>query len=367
MKQRSKKLEQALNIVDRRELIENPDTWWQGFSVQNAQAVTKHLRSLPGATTTFHIGVIHSYTSDLLDPWLDMHASVHGILPTIFHAPYGFNILESAANSSLAKFNPQLTLFLLQREDLHPDLSRSISAQDSESRIRIAQETVERLLHNLSLFRKSLTGELIVSIFPSRTAPALGDYDAQADQSEQGWWAALRSTLAARFREQLDSATLFDDEQLIQQLGREHYFDARFWYSSKFPFTQHASSHFANRIITQVVLKTTPKVKVIVLDADNTIWGGIVGEDGPQGIALGPEYPGSAFMDFQRRLLEYQQRGVLLALCSKNNPQDVEEILAKHTHQLLRETHFAAQRVNWLPKSENIRTQFRHRFICFCG
>jgi FkbH-like protein len=97
-----------------------------------------------------------------------------------------------------------------------------------------------------------------------------------------------------------------------------------------------------------------PKAKVIALDADNTLWGGIIGEDGMNGIALGPEYPGNAFVAFQRRLLEFQQRGFILVLCSKNNPADLDEVLQKHPHQVLRSEHFAARRVNWEPKPRNL-------------
>ena len=73
------------------------------------------------------------------------------------------------------------------------------------------------------------------------------------------------------------------------------------------------------------------------------------------GLALGPDFPGSAFVAFQKRLLDFQARGVLLALCTKNNPDDVLEVLRKHAHQQLREQHFAALRMNWAPKVENLK------------
>jgi FkbH-like protein len=107
-------------------------------------------------------------------------------------------------------------------------------------------------------------------------------------------------------------------------------------------------------LVSYAAVRLLPRAKVIVLDADNTLWGGIVGEDGPSGIALGPDYPGSLYVAFQHRLLELQQRGFLLALCSRNNPADVAEILANHPHQVLRAEHFAAQKVNWAAKPENL-------------
>ena len=84
------------------------------------------------------------------------------------------------------------------------------------------------------------------------------------------------------------------------------------------------------------------------------MWGGIVGEDGPDGITLGHDYPGNAYTAFQRRLLDFQQRGFILALCSKNNLADVEQVLKDHPHQVLKPEHFAAIRVNWEPKTVNL-------------
>ncbi len=95
---------------------------------------------------------------------------------------------------------------------------------------------------------------------------------------------------------------------------------------------------------------------MIAVDADNTLWGGVIGEDGVNGIALGPDYPGNAYVAFQRRLLDLQQRGFILVLCSKNNPADVAEVLERHPHQILRSHHFSAQRVNWETKPRNLES-----------
>jgi FkbH-like protein len=95
--------------------------------------------------------------------------------------------------------------------------------------------------------------------------------------------------------------------------------------------------------------------KALVVDLDNTLWGGIIGEDGMTGIKIGPEHPGAAFQALQRALLDLSRRGILLAICSKNNLDDAMEALDKHPGMLLRSTHFAAVRINWGDKSQNIR------------
>jgi FkbH-like protein len=91
------------------------------------------------------------------------------------------------------------------------------------------------------------------------------------------------------------------------------------------------------------------------MDLDNTLWGGIIGEDGLQGIRLGPDYPGAAFLALQRVILDLYQRGIILAICSKNNPDDAFEALREHPAMLLRLEHIAAFRINWQDKVKNLR------------
>ena len=92
-----------------------------------------------------------------------------------------------------------------------------------------------------------------------------------------------------------------------------------------------------------------------MLDCDNTLWGGVVGEEGLTGIALDPfEYPGRCFYDFQKSIRNLIDQGVIVALCSKNNEADVLEVIDSHPHSLLRRTELAAWRVNWTDKASNI-------------
>src|SRR5205085_10057991 len=94
----------------------------------------------------------------------------------------------------------------------------------------------------------------------------------------------------------------------------------------------------------------TPARKCLVLDLDDTLWGGIVAERGLNGIQLGPTYPGNVYRRFQEFLLHLHHRGILLAISSKNNASDVEAVLNNHPHMMLRREHFASVRIDWRPK-----------------
>ncbi len=95
--------------------------------------------------------------------------------------------------------------------------------------------------------------------------------------------------------------------------------------------------------------------KCIVLDLDNTLWGGVIGEDGMEGIKLGLSEPGASFVAFQQALLDLHHRGIVLAVNSYNNEADAMEVIRKHPNMVLKEDHFAARRINWGDKTANIR------------
>lgn len=95
--------------------------------------------------------------------------------------------------------------------------------------------------------------------------------------------------------------------------------------------------------------------KCLVLDLDNTLWGGIIGEDGIDGIALSLSAPGNSFLAFQQAILDHYDRGVILAINSRNNEEDALNVIRNHPNMILKEHHFAAHRINWKDKAENIK------------
>jgi FkbH-like protein len=323
-------------------------------SLAQVQRLISHAESLGPSVDNLRLGIVHTYTSELLNPWLALAAALQGLNLQAYHAPYGLSLQEAEANSGLVRHEPDLTLLLMRREDLHPDLAKPLVGFSAARQKEIATETLERLCGIVGQFRKANVGQIVLTLLPPIFSPGLGIYDAQFDRSESIWWANLKAEIGRCLRESMRASLFFDLDEVLQQLGRRHFFDRRLWYSARYPFAAAAAAEIARQVIGMGALIKLPKVKVIVLDADNTLWGGVIGEDGIHGIALGPDYPGSAFLDFQRRLLDYQQRGFILALCSKNNPADIEEVLKEHPHQILRHEHFAARRVNWQAKPDNL-------------
>jgi FkbH-like protein len=112
--------------------------------------------------------------------------------------------------------------------------------------------------------------------------------------------------------------------------------------------------HLAREYLRYILPAKGLNRKCIVLDLDNTLWGGIIGEDGLGGIQLGADPPGNAFTLFQRALLTLWKRGILLAVCSKNSEAEALAVFDEHPDMVLRREHFAAYRINWDDKVQNI-------------
>lgn len=130
--------------------------------------------------------------------------------------------------------------------------------------------------------------------------------------------------------------------------------DPRAWYLGRMPFSTGFTKVLANRIVGALLDFSGLGTRLIVVDLDNTLWGGVAGDDGFHGIALGGDYPGNAFQDFQRALASLAARGVALAISSKNDSATVLEIIDRHPGMVLRRNDFADFEVHWDPKAESI-------------
>jgi FkbH-like protein len=115
------------------------------------------------------------------------------------------------------------------------------------------------------------------------------------------------------------------------------------------------ASDFLGWFLRQIEIIDLKRKKCVVVDLDNTLWSGILGEDGINGIKMGEDYPGTAFRFFQSYLLELRRNGIIIAVCSKNNEIDVLDVWENHPDMQLRRTDFVTYRINWNNKADNIK------------
>ena len=194
---------------------------------------------------------------------------------------------------------------------------------------------------------------LLINTLPTVTKPSMGYMDSYHEAGlamlTRRTNAAL-SALAGRFA----NLTLLDTDVALARMPHEARHDPRLWFYGRIAFAEPAVNEIAEAYSAAWAMRQAKPVKVIAIDFDNTLWGGVFGDDGIERLQCGDDPPGNAFKAFQVECLRLKAQGKLLIALSKNNT-DALEILDRHVGMALRRDDFAAVAVNWQPKSDNIR------------
>ena len=148
---------------------------------------------------------------------------------------------------------------------------------------------------------------------------------------------------------------VIDFNEFLQQYTPQEWINWKFYFLSQMIISPSIAGEFKMWWEKKLSVLTTPRKKCLVLDLDNTLWGGVLGEDGAAGIKMSGDYPGNAFAYFQESLLDLAHNGVIITVCSKNNEEDVKELWDKNPFMKIGPKDIAAYRINWNNKADNIR------------
>lgn len=300
-----------------------------------------------GATLpSVNIRVLRNYTLEVIEPFLKFHCYQKGCRPSISFSE--FSALESEIFDSRSETNNKSwdLIFL----SIWIDSWLSLEELWAIDPVHIWNRLESCLTHLLRETQAPIIVTSLLSGFSQLRRINLGKkFSLGSERIDE-----INSRLLA-FTKAEPRISIVDVRDLIEEVGASAALDSRFWYLYSQPFKNDFLNILSERIAGIISQSVRPAKKILVLDCDNTLWGGVVGEDGLAGIALGPHsYPGCVFYDFQKQLRELKQTGVLLALCSKNNEGDVLEVLSKHPHSLLKQSDLVAWEINWNEKAENL-------------
>lgn len=145
-----------------------------------------------------------------------------------------------------------------------------------------------------------------------------------------------------------------DIKNRISDIGRDNFYSPKMWYMGSTPYSKAGIGAIVDEIRLAMNTAFELRRKIVVVDLDNTLWGGVIGEDGMDGIVLSTHNEGARYYDFQRRLLEMKQQGILLGINSKNNEEDAAEAF-RHPNMVLQRDDFVCEKINWKDKALNIR------------
>lgn len=315
-------------------------------SVPDVRSVAKAAGLAP-----FRLLIVASNTANHLADALAGSALRSGILLDVVVAEYEAPETWLTANAaSLAASAPDATLLALDRKALN---LKAVTGDAASADAAISQ-ALERLGGIADAFRKTTgTAVIVETLAPDPADPQLS-MDAWLPGSPRNLIAEFNARLARYSREM--SLLLFDTAALADLAGHAAWHPGRYWFIAKYPFALAVLPLYAHRLAQLLAAMVGKSRRVLVLDCDNTLWGGIIGDDGIGGIALGSgNAKGEAHLAIQRMALHYRERGIVLCVSSKNTDAIAREVFREHPEMLIREDHIALFAINWQDKASNIK------------
>lgn len=301
------------------------------------------------------IAVLRNFTIESLLPVLEAEIFLAGFVPNIWVGDFDNVAFEAiSGTSTMEQFEPDFILIFNWLDTISPALTTQFilksKAEIDEEVLRVRQfyRDIEGSL------RKRFSAPISVTNFNLPMDSTLGILDSQAPDYQFHTIQNLNLQIlldAKGFSDIyiLDIAKIFAAEGFLNS------FDSRHWQIARAPFTQRAILRVCNELGRLIKALRGKSKKCLVLDCDNTLWGGVIGEDGMGGIKLGTTFPGSCYKALQEEVLNLRERGVILALCSKNNEPDVLDVLNNHPEMLIKEKHVSTWQINWDDKATNLR------------
>jgi FkbH-like protein len=312
-------------------------------------------RAVEFAAVRLRLACLSSFTFEPLRDALLLQALRAGVAIEPYVAPIGqFDQELIQPDSGLARFAPDAVIIAITLPDVCPALYEEFGSLAPKTAHALVDDWMARLRSALRAFRQRHAARLFIQNYETPAWLALGLADRGAAVSQAAIIRRANEMLEALATE-VSNAYVMNYDGLVAQEGRRRWADPRMALYARIPLAPANYWRLAGFYVRHLRPLLGLSRKVLVLDADNTLWGGIVGDVGVGGIALGPDFPGNAYVALQKRVLDLHRRGVVLCLASKNEPDSVREVFDHHPAMVLRAEHFSAMRVNWLPKHENVR------------
>jgi FkbH-like protein len=321
-------------------------------TIQFDRALQTTYADPPTGLARVKLAVLADTTVDHLLPAIRTAGLRHRLWIETYIGPFGQYRQELFdADSGLQRFEPDVLLLALDpRADL-AGCPLSASAPDVAARLAALCDDYRTLWR---VARERLGASVIHQTCLNAAAPVFGSFDFLVPAAPSTIIDDLNRLMRAAASE--ENVMLLDVARASEHLGTAQWFDPVRWHQAKQSIAPTISPLYGELVARLLAAHRGLARKCLVVDLDNTLWGGVLGDDGLEGIVLGQGNPaGEAYADFQRYLKRLSERGVLLALCSKNAEEAVETVFRDHPEMVLSRADIAACAVNWDDKPSNLR------------
>jgi len=265
---------------------------------------------------------------------------------------YNQDILKT--DSKFYKFKPDITFLILDTRHILGNLFFTPYTLSDEERQKFAIEKVNEINN---LIRTVIINSKSHVIFSELQIPTYSPYGINEKTENMGLKQIVQK-INDGIRKEVEKqqlAIIFDFNEFIQKYGENNVFNFKQFFSGDMKIAIEYIPKFIDELMRFIIAILGIGKKCIVVDLDNTLWGGIIGEDGFDKINLGDEPIGRGFIEFQKRLLALNQRGVILAINSRNNFDEAIKVIKEHPNMILKEENFSSMKINWNDKASNLR------------
>ncbi|MDL2338224.1 MAG: HAD-IIIC family phosphatase [Pseudomonadota bacterium] len=301
--------------------------------------------------TPFRIGIISNATSHFIVPALVASAARHGIALECIEADFD-QVMQAALSPDSPIHRARCDAVLVAVD--HRGLPLASTPGDPQA----AQAAVEAALGHLNMIRNGLRSHskaiCIVQTLPRPVESSFGSFDFVLPGTPRQLIDEVNRGIALSVAGTED--LLLDVAHIAETVGLADWHDTTLWNMAKLPFASAFLPLYADHVCRLIAAVRGKSRKCLILDLDNTLWGGVIGDDGLEGIVIGQgDATGEAHLQVQRTALALRDRGVVLAVSSKNTDEIARQPFRKHPEMLLREDHIAVFQANWNDKATNIK------------
>ena len=321
----------------------------------SAQSLNRFYKALPplkGGRSKIKLAILGGFTTHQLRDFIELYLFAAGVSAEICETEYGVfqqEILDS--NSRLYEFKPNVVYLATHWRNLGHLPALSNSAQEV-SELLDAEYRDWALLWQTAHDR--LGCQILQNNFDTPPWRSLDNHEMRHSAGLSKFIAEINRLLGERAPSYV---TIHDVEALSANSGRRAWGNERFFLHAKMPCAPEYLVEYAHSVSSILTAQRGLSRKCLILDLDNTLWGGVVGDDGLGGIRVGQGDPeGEAFLSFQRYVKALRMRGVILAVCSKNDERTAREVFEKHPDMILRLDDFSCFVANWTDKATNLRS-----------
>jgi len=298
------------------------------------------------------LAILASATVNHLVPAIRVSGLRRRLLINVYLGPYGQyrqHLLD--AESPLHRLRPQIVLLALTAREAIAAVPLTATRTEADAVIGRSIDDLRMLWRKA---REAFHATVIQQTFLNVADPLFGSYDRLVAGAPANLIAVLNDRLSKAAAE--DGILLLDIARAAERDGLDAWFDATFWLQAKMEVAPRAAPVYGDLLTRVIAAQRGLSKKCLVLDLDNTLWGGVIGDDGVEGIILGEgSGVGEAHLALQRYAKQLRERGVILAVCSKNDPAVAEAVFRDHPEMVLKRTDIAAFVANWEDKTVNLR------------